>query len=102
MMTLNGVLPELTPGVRTNGDRKSTRLNSSHDQTSYAVFCLKKKQRSLDPGADLSKMVPRLTSTLPPGTITGAAPPTQYASRRPIQAASNPTPPVKTAVTQAS
>src|SRR6478672_4035819 len=25
------------------GDRKSTRLNSSHDQTSYAVFCLKKK-----------------------------------------------------------
>src|SRR2546428_9205304 len=26
-------------------DRKSTRLNSSHDQISYAVFCLKKKQR---------------------------------------------------------
>src|SRR5206468_12235202 len=28
------------PGAST--DRKSTRLNSSHDQTSYAVFCLKK------------------------------------------------------------
>src|SRR2546421_2968897 len=27
----------------TLGDRKSTRLNSSHDQISYAVFCLKKK-----------------------------------------------------------
>src|SRR5207302_6271425 len=26
-------------------DRKSTRLNSSHVKTSYAVFCLKKKQR---------------------------------------------------------
>src|SRR5688572_31143857 len=26
-----------------NLDRKSTRLNSSHSQTSYAVFCLKKK-----------------------------------------------------------
>src|SRR5206468_11166435 len=26
-------------------DRKSTRLNSSHDQTSYAVFCLKKKKK---------------------------------------------------------
>ena len=26
-----------------DGDRKSTRLNSSHDQNSYAVFCLKKK-----------------------------------------------------------
>src|SRR5206468_9624094 len=27
-----------------NLDRKSTRLNSSHDQISYAVFCLKKKK----------------------------------------------------------
>src|SRR2546428_2767866 len=30
-------------------DRKSTRLNSSHDQISYAVFCLKKKKnRTVD------------------------------------------------------
>src|SRR2546421_3629147 len=28
-----------------NRDRKSTRLNSSHDQISYAVFCLKKKKK---------------------------------------------------------
>src|SRR2546430_8637596 len=28
-------------------DRKSTRLNSSHSQISYAVFCLKKKKRAL-------------------------------------------------------
>src|SRR2546421_2473685 len=28
----------------TQRDRKSTRLNSSHDQISYAVFCLKKKK----------------------------------------------------------
>src|SRR2546427_9826379 len=28
----------------TYGDRKSTRLNSSHSQISYAVFCLKKKK----------------------------------------------------------
>src|SRR5206468_11897456 len=27
-------------------DRKSTRLNSSHDQISYAVFCLKKKKKN--------------------------------------------------------
>src|SRR3989440_2917980 len=27
-------------------DRKSTRLNSSHDQISYAVFCLKKKEHT--------------------------------------------------------
>src|SRR2546430_9578714 len=29
------------------GDRKSTRLNSSHSQISYAVFCLKKKKKKL-------------------------------------------------------
>src|SRR5688572_32307218 len=31
-------------GNRTWRDRKSTRLNSSHSQISYAVFCLKKKK----------------------------------------------------------
>src|SRR2546428_5733554 len=30
--------------LRERADRKSTRLNSSHDQISYAVFCLKKKK----------------------------------------------------------
>src|SRR2546427_8885772 len=30
-------------------DRKSTRLNSSHSQISYAVFCLKKKTEPLPP-----------------------------------------------------
>src|SRR2546430_16163756 len=34
--------PRLLPGR----DRKSTRLNSSHSQISYAVFCLKKKKKS--------------------------------------------------------
>src|SRR2546421_5960005 len=29
-------------------DRKSTRLNSSHDQISYAVFCLKKKKKGFE------------------------------------------------------
>src|SRR2546427_8102831 len=32
-----------SPGRR---DRKSTRLNSSHSQISYAVFCLKKKKKT--------------------------------------------------------
>src|SRR5688572_32410813 len=31
------------------GDRKSTRLNSSHSQISYAVFCLKKKKNEQRP-----------------------------------------------------
>src|SRR5688572_32669826 len=34
-------------------DRKSTRLNSSHSQISYAVFCLKKKKQQLDGLSDL-------------------------------------------------
>src|SRR5262245_64553166 len=32
-----------SPSCRTEGDRKSTRLNSSHLGISYAVFCLKQK-----------------------------------------------------------
>src|SRR2546421_3229562 len=32
-------------------DRKSTRLNSSHDQISYAVFCLKKKKKKKKPNS---------------------------------------------------
>src|SRR2546430_5546126 len=38
------------------GDRKSTRLNSSHSQISYAVFCLKKK-------TTLAPVLCRLSST---------------------------------------
>src|SRR2546430_11529470 len=40
---LQGILPGdvFRSGLR---DRKSTRLNSSHSQISYAVFCLKKKK----------------------------------------------------------
>src|SRR5207248_6110119 len=36
-------------GARPAGDRKSTRLNSSHRTISYAVFCLKKKTKSSTP-----------------------------------------------------
>src|SRR3712207_8851272 len=36
---------ELHDGLRGLGDRKSTRLNSSHANISYAVFCLKKKKK---------------------------------------------------------
>src|SRR5438034_7366928 len=39
--------PEVPPGLAraVKGDRKSTRLNSSHTVISYAVFCLKKKKK---------------------------------------------------------
>src|SRR2546428_2827002 len=42
--TAPGKLGVLSDHRATREDRKSTRLNSSHDQISYAVFCLKKKK----------------------------------------------------------
>src|SRR2546427_8814394 len=43
LVTVNGVRVTVEDGSW--GDRKSTRLNSSHSQISYAVFCLKKKKK---------------------------------------------------------
>src|SRR6266496_4491563 len=43
------------PAPVRGGDRKSTRLNSSHVEISYAVFCLKKKKKSLSPSLLLQK-----------------------------------------------
>src|SRR5688572_31015566 len=46
----NGNLLFYTNGITVynrNQDRKSTRLNSSHSQISYAVFCLKKKNTTI-------------------------------------------------------
>src|SRR3989442_8417780 len=40
-------LRPLVPDRREHQDRKSTRLNSSHVRISYAVFCLKKKNKYL-------------------------------------------------------
>src|SRR5207248_6203325 len=50
--------------AKRHGDRKSTRLNSSHRTISYAVFCLKKKNNptnhplSLNPSPDFSQHQP--------------------------------------------
>src|SRR2546430_3488620 len=43
--------------IRLRSDRKSTRLNSSHSQISYAVFCLKKKNNTLVAKADTYHVV---------------------------------------------
>src|SRR3712207_6871559 len=40
--------PSVGGAIVGSGDRKSTRLNSSHANISYAVFCLKKKKQSTD------------------------------------------------------
>src|SRR5688572_32146690 len=41
-------LTDVDDRIIAQADRKSTRLNSSHSQISYAVFCLKKKKRSTE------------------------------------------------------
>src|SRR2546427_3942463 len=43
-----------------HGDRKSTRLNSSHSQISYAVFCLKKKKKPKKRLQDFNARQPQL------------------------------------------
>src|SRR5215475_15684081 len=40
-------LADLLAAIQDSTDRKSTRLNSSHVKISYAVFCLKKKKKSV-------------------------------------------------------
>src|SRR5690348_17529398 len=42
--TIFGIFKRLHANSKYSGDRKSTRLNSSHPSISYAVFCLKKKR----------------------------------------------------------
>src|SRR2546430_12004104 len=44
-------------------DRKSTRLNSSHSQISYAVFCLKKKKKPTGDNENLDNHTQTLTTT---------------------------------------
>src|SRR2546430_9370019 len=46
-LVMPGVQQENPPFGGLSRDRKSTRLNSSHSQISYAVFCLKKKKKHL-------------------------------------------------------
>src|SRR2546421_8591662 len=50
------------------GDRKSTRLNSSHDQISYAVFCLKKKKKNKKHEIDAGETNERRLSDYAPTT----------------------------------
>src|SRR5690606_41751052 len=45
------------------GDRKSTRLNSSHVKISYAVFCLKKKKKTQTSNKAHQKQVTTVTSS---------------------------------------
>src|SRR2546430_5523331 len=53
----SGVLAGHQGAREARRDRKSTRLNSSHSQISYAVFCLKKKKPRLRPTIALRVLI---------------------------------------------
>src|SRR5688572_31365071 len=56
-------------------DRKSTRLNSSHSQISYAVFCLKKKKHHTDiSNADPKKHAATPDTDLLPHVVSSCSP----------------------------
>src|SRR2546430_4900396 len=56
-------------------DRKSTRLNSSHSQISYAVFCLKKKNRiiAIPASGCARRHLPMPIHLIEPCDVLGAA-----------------------------
>src|SRR5258707_4124762 len=81
-----GVADLMKDAGLTHGDRKSTRLNSSHANISYAVFCLKKKNRKKIPlhGKRQTSSIPQLQSTTEEGprfTSTGLQRPQPEARR---------------------
>src|SRR5688572_30942841 len=73
--------------ARLNQDRKSTRLNSSHSQISYAVFCLKKKNHySIGTGPDHTfRTLPTATASYTVYAIGEVGDTAPYARVGPVQ-----------------
>src|SRR5256885_6909739 len=63
-------------GIQLQGDRKSTRLNSSHLVISYAVFCLKKKTNSMCPLMKTGGSTSQRANAWPSISRTAWTPPT--------------------------
>src|SRR2546427_3644915 len=66
--------PAEFPDGNTLKDRKSTRLNSSHSQISYAVFCLKKKDEFPTPDRNLSVRIQPDPPNTPSAQLEWAGP----------------------------
>src|SRR5256886_12003842 len=84
------VHPHMLRHSRAMQDRKSTRLNSSHSQISYAVFCLKKKnqQHLRQPGQNAARYSHSVRRCAPASTDAlalprGDVPPCALSHRRP-------------------
>src|SRR2546430_7988413 len=59
-------------------DRKSTRLNSSHSQISYAVFCLKKKKNNIPPHVCAPRFEPDVCLPLVPSVVVSSVARSRY------------------------
>src|SRR5215470_18781109 len=87
-----------TPTLPRREDRKSTRLNSSHGSSSYAVFCLKKKMRlGQEPGhgcrkAEADNQSARAFKKCSAGNLSSfhVAPPDSASDRSPLNGSENP------------
>src|SRR2546428_8981446 len=75
-----GILPNVIYNRDPLRDRKSTRLNSSHDQISYAVFCLKKQKSAYPPPCERAPSLPACFARSP-GASTS---PIDRSRRRPL------------------
>src|SRR5450432_704972 len=75
----------ISPSTRCK-DRKSTRLNSSHDQISYAVFCLKKKKTfsELIARAHKTTLEEFANADVPYYTVVRATNPVRVLSQTPV------------------
>src|SRR5438876_9198707 len=65
-------MPGSAVDVSVTGDRKSTRLNSSHPSISYAVFCLKKKNRTQHTEGILASVLRTRSRLRPPSQPVSA------------------------------
>src|SRR5256886_7082401 len=64
--------------VERPADRKSTRLNSSHSQISYAVFCLKKKKKNIKQHSSTTHPTPPNHTLLQYNQYIVVSPPTPF------------------------
>src|SRR2546427_3803392 len=82
----------IIPKIQYQRDRKSTRLNSSHSQISYAVFCLKKKKKKNRKTMKQLNITPSLSSSIPVISPTQPTAKTRYLLPKERKSHNNSTP----------
>src|SRR5690349_23984030 len=73
LLLTDGIEESMSPDDSLLGDRKSTRLNSSHVEISYAVFCLKKKKEMAKDKKTIPTRSHHQSPDEPPGNVVAGA-----------------------------